>query len=152
MHPDTWRRLFKGDVSVSAVFNVLFGHFANRGRNKKKEEESEKKQENTPQRAAGKVAKASASESRNENTEAPKKHLSKLRTDLPVLMLYGTADPDAPAALTYFGDYSRGNKLPIKFIEIEGANHNFSSDQWMDEVKALSQDFLQDPRSLSTEK
>jgi hypothetical protein len=45
-------------------------------------------------------------------------------------MVYGTADPDAPAALAYYGDYAAEHKLPVEFRRIEGANHNFSAAAW----------------------
>jgi pimeloyl-ACP methyl ester carboxylesterase len=138
----TWRRLFRGDVSIKGVFNVLFGHFLNRGRNRRKEEASEPENVNASQRVAGKTAKSTATESRTQGGEAPKKHLAKLRADLPALMVYGTADPDAPAAQRYFGDYVQEKKLPVEMVEIEGANHNFSSAEWKARVGDLADAFL----------
>jgi pimeloyl-ACP methyl ester carboxylesterase len=138
----TWRRLFRGDVSLKGVFNVLFGHFLNRGRNRQKEEASEPDNVATSQRAAGKTAKSTATESRTQGGEAPKKHLAKLRADLPAMMVYGTADPDAPAAQRYFGDYVQEKALPVEMVEIEGANHNFSSAEWKARVGELADAFL----------
>lgn len=140
----TWKRLFRGDVSVKGVFNVLFGHFLNRGRNRRKEEGEAKPEETaSPRRALGKTAKSTAVESRTQGGEAPKKHLAKLRPDLPALMIYGTGDPDAPAAQTYFGDYVREHALPVELVEIAGANHNFSSAAWTQEVVDRAVAFLQ---------
>ncbi|MBT3287803.1 MAG: alpha/beta fold hydrolase [Victivallales bacterium] len=140
---DTWRRLFRGDVSVKGVCNVLFGHFLNRGRNRKKEGEQEQEEKPASSgRGAGKTAKAAATESRTQGGEAPKKHLAKLRADLPVLMVYGTSDPDAPAARTYFGDYVSEHGLPVDMVEIPGANHNFSSADWKRQVSELADSFL----------
>jgi pimeloyl-ACP methyl ester carboxylesterase len=138
----TWRRLFRGDVSMKGVFNVLFGHFLNRGRNKKKESAQGEPTESPASRAQGKTAKAAATESRSQEGEAPKKHLAKLRPDLPVLMVYGTADPDAPAAQRYFGDYVRERKLPVEMVEVPGANHNFSSAEWKQRIGELGDAFL----------
>lgn len=141
----TWRRLFRGDVSIKGVCNVLFGHFLNRGRNRRKEEgaATEDGKTEAPRRAAGKTAKSAAVESRSQGAEAPKTHLTKLKPNLPVLMVYGTADPDAPAAKTYFGDYVREQNLPLDIVEIPGANHNFSSAEWTAEVETLAAEFLQ---------
>lgn len=140
----TWRRLFRGDVSIKGVCNVLFGHFLNRGRNRRKEEGTPQPEsaDDKPKRALGKTAKAAAVESRSQGAEAPKTHLAKLKPELPVRMVYGTADPDAPAAKVYFGDYAREHRLPLEIVEIPGANHNFSSVEWTAKVADLATDFL----------
>jgi pimeloyl-ACP methyl ester carboxylesterase len=140
----TWRRLFRGEVSIKGVCNVLFGHFLNRGRNRRKEEGAAQPEtaDEKPKRALGKTAKAAAVESRSQGAEAPKTHLAKLKSNLPVLMVYGTADPDAPAAKAYFGDYAREQQLPLEIVEIPGANHNFSSADWTEKVAGLALDFL----------
>lgn len=137
---ETWRRLFQGDVHLKQVGNVLFGHLLKRGANKRKEGEGQKPAGESATAGAeaprlkGQVAKATAAESRLQGKEAPKKYLAHLRPDLPGLMFYGTADPDAPAAMTYFGDYIRENKLPMRIEVLEGANHNFSSQTWLEEI------------------
>ncbi|MGI5923577.1 MAG: alpha/beta hydrolase [Lentisphaeria bacterium] len=152
---ETWRRLFQGDVHLKQVANVLFGHLFKRGANKRKEGESAKDANGAASKDAGdaaaasgasrvkgQVAKAAASESRLQGKEAPKTHLTKLRADLPGLMFYGTADPDAPAAMTYFGDYIRENKLPMRIEVLEGANHNFSAQAWLDSIARQSLEFM----------
>ena len=138
----TWRRLVRGDVSLKGVFQVLFGHFLKRGRNRRKEEGEPDRRETPASRAAGKSVRAATTESRTQGGEAPKKHLEKLRKDLPALMVYGTADPDAPAARAYFGDYAREHALPVEMVEIAGANHNFSSAEWKDRIAELAIAFL----------
>ena len=57
-------------------------------------------------------------------------------------MLYGLADPDAAAAIKYFGDYINENKLPIQMHTIEGANHNFSSLEWRRTIEGHMLSFL----------
>lgn len=147
---DTWSRLCRGDVRVGQVFNVLFGHFLKRGRNRRKEGAGAESAgvavgaAKAPGGAAiGRTAKASTQESRKAGQEAPKKHLANLRKDLPVLMVYGTADPDAAAARPYFGDYARERGLPVEFVEIPGASHNFTSVAWKDELGRLATAFLE---------
>jgi len=145
---DTWSRLCRGDVRVGQVFQVLFGHFLKRGRNRRKEGapaagDAAKAPSGGSGAALGRTAKASAQESRKAGQEAPKKHLANLRQDLPVLMVYGTADPDAGAARPYFGDYARERGLPIEFVEIPGASHNFTSLAWKDDLGRLATAFLQ---------
>jgi pimeloyl-ACP methyl ester carboxylesterase len=145
---DTWRRLCRGDVHLSQVANVLFGHFLKKGRNRRKEGDSAATATAPappPSGAAGlgRTAKATATESRGQAKEPPKKHLANLRPDLPALMVYGTADPDAPAALTYFGDYARAKKLPVTFLEIPDASHNFPSMALKAQLAQLATDFLQ---------
>ena len=142
LRADTWTRFFKGDVKLKNVFNVIFGHFLKKGANKKKEGND------TPstQNAAGalpKAVKASAVESRSQSGEAPKKHLANLRPDLSGIMIYGTADPDAAAAIKYYGDYISEHHLPITIHTIEGANHNFSSSEWLGAVQNLLLEHLQ---------
>lgn len=152
---ETWRRLFQGDVHLKQVGNVLFGHLLKRGANKRKEGEDAKGTNagaakdagdnaaaSGASRVKGQVAKAAASESRLQGKDAPKKHLAKLRADLPGLMFYGTADPDAPAAMTYFGDYIREHKLPMRIEVLDGANHNFSSQAWLDAIARQTLEFM----------
>jgi len=141
---DTWSRLFRGDIHVGQVVNVLFGHFLKRGRNRRKEGEGQAAAAAVPAAGgvAGRTAKAAATESRAQGKEPPKKHLANLRPDLPALMVYGTADPDAPAALKYFGDYAREKKLPVEFVQVTGASHNFTSTAWKRELVRMTTDFL----------
>jgi pimeloyl-ACP methyl ester carboxylesterase len=124
---------------------VLVGHFLKKGRNRRKEGDAAAAPAAVPARAGagpGRTAKATTSESRGQAKEPPKKHLASLRPDLPALMVYGTADPDAPAALKYFGDYAREKKLPIEFLEIPDASHNFPSVALKAEIARLTAEFL----------
>ena len=139
---DTWSRFFKGDVSLKSVCNVIFGHLLKRGANKKKEEGSSEKTTEDGKNKLPKAAKAAAVESRSQGKEPPKKHLANLRPDLSGVMLYGLADPDATAAIKYFGDYINENKLPIQMHTIEGANHNFSSAEWRRTIEGHMLSFL----------
>lgn len=146
LNRETWTRLFRGDVHVGQVLNVLFGHFLRKGRNRRKEG-SPPAATPAPEvtgttSAPGRIAKASAAESRAQGKEPPRQHLANLRADLPARMVYGTADPDAPAALKYYGDYAREKKLPIEFVDIPGASHNFPSVAWKAQLAAMAADFL----------
>lgn len=135
---DSWRRLFKGEASLARVFRVLFRPFLKRGENRQKEEGQNA-------RAPGKSAKASTHESRlqqQNGSEPPRKYLANLKPDIRATMLYGTADPDAAAALSYYGAYVNQHKLPIVFSSIEGANHNFSSAEWHENVASAAADFI----------
>ena len=126
---ENWKRVFTGDASLSRVFRVIFRPFLKRGENRAKEG------------GVGTLVKAASCESRNSAAPPPVKHLAKLRKDIPILMLYGTADPDAAAARKYFGEYARKNALPISFAEIQGANHNFSSQTWQQQVLEIITNF-----------
>ncbi len=138
--PETWKRLFGGDVHLGQVFNVLFGHLLKRGANKKKEgtaaTTAPAAPPQHPESHKPQVAKPTQTESRL-GGEAPKAHLANLRPDLQGLMIYGLGDPDAVAAMDYFGSYVKENRLPIRFETIPGANHNFSSSQWRNHVADL---------------
>jgi pimeloyl-ACP methyl ester carboxylesterase len=143
MQGETWRRLCRGDLHLRQVANVLFGHFLKKGRNRRKEgAEAAATTAPAPAAGLGRTAKAAATESRGQTKEPPKKHLGSLRTDLPALMVYGTADPDAPAALKYFGDYAREKKLPLEFLEIPDASHNFPSMALKAHLARLATEFL----------
>lgn len=142
LRPQTWARLFKGEVKLKNVFNVIFGHFLNKNANKKKEGATK---DDTPKDATGKLpkaVKAAAVESRTQGKEPPKKHLANLKQSLPGIMVYGTADPDAEAAIKYYGSYIKEHKLPIAIKTIQNANHNFSSPEWLDEAFNLIHDNL----------
>ena len=133
----TWKRLFAGEASLARVFKVIFKPFLKRG-------ESKKHEEGTPAtETKSKTVKASNNESRLEaGKEPPKKYLASLRSDLRGVMVYGTADPDAAAALKYYGEHVEKEKLPIKFIRIDGANHNFSSAAWHRRIAEIASEFL----------
>ncbi|MBQ6473196.1 MAG: alpha/beta fold hydrolase [Victivallales bacterium] len=133
----TWLRLFRGEASLGRVLGVLLHPFLKRGESRRHEGEmaSGDAKSNTHGRGLGQSSRASAHESRLSDTgKAPRRHLAALRPDLPVLMVYGTGDPDAEAARRYFGDYARERNLPVRFLSIEKANHNYSSATWHRQV------------------
>ena len=74
--------------------------------------------------------------------EPPRKFLANLRPDLPGLFIYGAADPDAKAAVDYYGSYIAEHRLPIRIEHILGANHNFSSRLWFRQVADVTIAFL----------
>ena len=115
---ETWRRLCRGQVHPGAVLRVLCEHFRK------------------PCTAATAPADASAAAAK-----APTRHLSNLRPDVPVLMVYGTADPDTKAARRYFERYSEAHELAVRFEEIQDANHNFSSSEWTAALCRLVRDY-----------
>ena len=144
LRPDTWSRFVRGDVKLGNVFNVIFGHFLKKDANKKKEGAGTASAENTASAGNGlpKAVKASAVESRSQTKEPPKTHLANLRPDLPGIMIYGTADPDAAAAMKYYGDYIGQHHLPLPLKTIQGANHNFSSEEWRSQALQMLLDTL----------
>ena len=142
LNVNTWMRLFKGEASLARVFKVIFRPFLKRGENKKHEEGDAAAKPPCAQKSQ--TVKASNNESRLANgKEAPKKYLTGLRKDLRGVMVYGTADPDAASALKYYGEYVEQEKLPIKFVRIDGANHNFSSAAWHGRIAEIASEFLE---------
>lgn len=127
----TWKRFAQGELNFRQIGHVLFGHFF-----KKKSKETSSSS-NSP----GKVSKATNTESRKTG-DAPKTHLSNLSASTPVMMVYGSSDPDEEAAKAYFGNYAKTMKLPIHFERIEGANHNFSSEEWIEKAADLCERFF----------
>lgn len=117
---ETWRRLGRGQVHVGAVVRVLCGHF--------------RKPRTDPAAPAASATAAAAA-------KPPTRHLSNLRPDVAVMMIYGTADPDTKAARRYFERHSQAHELAVRFEEIQDANHNFSSTEWTAAVCRLVRDF-----------
>ena len=106
------------------MLNVLFGHFRKRSKEGAAQDESQAKGEAEPK-----------------DRPPPKEHLQKLRSGIPGLMVYGSADPDATAAQSYYRSFVDEHSLPIEFVEIEGAHHNFTSREWKDRIVRLTAEF-----------
>ncbi len=117
---ETWQRLLRGDIRYRQVFNVLFGHFR--------------------RHSAAREGRDATSEEAAPDAP-PKKHLANLLCGAPCLMVYGAADPDAAAARKYYEEYALEHDLPVRFVEVPGANHNFSSRAWKAEIARLSLEF-----------
>ncbi len=136
--PETWKRLCRGDVHLKQVAQVILNPLLRRQAGRRREG-----QPDTTKPAAPSVARATPSESRLQTgQEPPRKFLANLRPDLPGLLIYGTADPDAKAAVDYYGQYIAEHHLPIRIEHINGANHNFSSQVWLRQVAELTIAFL----------
>ncbi len=130
----TWQRFIQGDLNFRQIARVLFGHFRKRRLQSVAPEEKKST-------AAGKASAAAAVEGRH-SASPPRAHLEKLKAAGPVLMIYGTGDPDAGAARQYYQSFSVEHRLPVIFHEIAGANHNFSSQEWESSVYRLSLEFI----------
>ena len=136
--PETWKRLWRGDVNLKQVAQVILNPLLRRKAGKQREGQQDAAKPATPQ-----VARATQSESRLQpGQEPPRKFLANLRPGLPGLFIYGTGDPDAKAAIDYYGTYITEHSLPIRIEYINGANHNFSSQFWFNQVADLTLAFL----------
>ena len=126
----TWKRLFSGDASLKRALGVLFHPLMKKGESRRHE--------------IGKSTQATAQESRTDNTlPPPTRFLDALKTrKTPALMLYGTGDPDATSAQKYFGQFASKHTLPIDFLTLEDANHNFSSTRWHQQLGNACLDFI----------
>ncbi|NMA42384.1 MAG: alpha/beta fold hydrolase [Oligosphaeraceae bacterium] len=142
LRKETWKRLFAGDVRLTQVFRVLFAPLLKGKSNQKKEGAATTGSDNTKPDFSARSSKATKSESRLQQKAAPQSHLKNLRADLPVLMLYGTADPDAKSAAKYFGEYAEQEQLPLQIDYLEGADHNFTSQKFRQELKERVQEFF----------
>jgi len=137
---DTWKRLFAGDVRLRQVLRVILGPLFKRGQNCKKEG----KEPPSPARKPLPGLKAAVQEGRKDASKAPKTHLRNLRKDLPALFIYGSEDPDARPAEKYYREYTEENNLPAIFRTLIGANHNFSSVAWRQQLLQEMLSFLQE--------
>ena len=136
--PETWKRLCHGDVNLKQVAKVILNPLLHRHAGRRREGQPDAPKPATPQ-----VAKAAQSESRlRPGQEPPRQFLANLRPNLPGMLIYGTADPDAKAAVDYYGQYIAEHRLPIRIEHIHGANHNFSSRIWFRQVADLTISFL----------
>jgi pimeloyl-ACP methyl ester carboxylesterase len=115
---ETWRRLVRGDINLKMVFKVLSRPFLKRGENAAREQ------------GVAAPKPASPSTPSTAKTPAPTRFLDHLRADLPAFMVYGENDPDTPASLAYYRRHVEAQNLPVRFLLIPGANHNFSSVAW----------------------
>jgi len=131
--PETWRKLRRGNVNFRQVYNVLFGHF------RKKKVTADGSGTSYPS-----GADETADVKDKEQTGPPQKHLEKLRVGVPVRMVYGTADPDAKTARAYYEAFANRHSLPVDFVEINGANHNFSSMAWKQQLSELAVAFCRE--------
>lgn len=124
LQPETWRRLWRGEARIGRVLHVLFGHFARKPK--------------LLDDAGAAAAPAGAPAPSSVRQAAPKTHVANLRRDLPVLMIYGAADPDTRAARAYYETHASENAVPIEFVELAAANHNFSSIDWTAAIGRLA--------------
>ena len=126
----TWKRLFNGEASLARAFRVLLHPLTRRDESRRHE--------------IGQTSKATAQESRLEGGKpAPTRFLNALKERKnPALMIYGTGDPDATAAQKYFGDFAARETLPIQFMTLDGANHNYSASRWHRELCTACADFI----------
>lgn len=129
-HPETWRKLVRGDIHFRQVFAVLFGHFRSRS--------AAHEHPSTPETTGSDTAST-------RQAGPPKKHLANLLCRVPCLMVYGSADPDAAAARKYYQEYAEEHELPVRFVDVPGANHNFSSRAWKAKIIRLSLEFCEKP-------
>ena len=139
-NPETWTRLVRGDINIKQVFNVLFGHFRHR------DKETTQPETETPTEKTRTRATPDPSLEGRKQKDPPRKHLENLTRGTPARMIYGGADPDADASRQYFGSFAEERGLPIEIVDVDGANHNFSSRRWTEEIVRLSIDFC---RSVS---
>lgn len=113
---ETWRKFFRGEIFFRSIGKVLFGHYF------------VKKDDALAQDAEP------ASEDHRKNLR---------RVSCRTEMIYGDADPDFEASHAYFSEYQAKHGLNMHFHVITGANHNYFSLAWKDEITARLLDFVQ---------
>ena len=123
---DTWARCLRGELDFGQILHVLFGHFKDRGKSRAPVEAS-------ATAAPGRVNRPAGEEGRT-TSAPPTRHLHKLKSGVPALMIYGGSDPDAGPARSYYESFAREHDLPVEFRELASANHNFSSCEWTQTV------------------
>jgi pimeloyl-ACP methyl ester carboxylesterase len=62
----------------------------------------------------------------------------------PLLFLYGTADPDTKPSVEHYRRLTERHRLPAHFHLVEGANHNFYSQEWHREVIEVTGAWLEE--------
>lgn len=100
----TWKKLFGGAINWRMVRKVLFGHYG------------QSKDESDPKRSDRDILAGMA------------------ELEAPMLFVYGTADPEGMAARPQFEQVCTQAGLPVRFDEIDGANHDYYSLAWEQEL------------------
>ncbi len=141
---ETWMRLCRGDVNLKQVAKVILNPLLHRQANRRREGQAAADTAKNAAPETPRTAKAAQNESRLQaGKEPPRQFLANLRPELPGLLVYGAADPDAKAAIDYYGKYIAEKNLPIRIEQIPGANHNFSSRNWFRQVAEMTVSFLE---------
>jgi len=113
---ETWRRFFKGRISLGGVANVLFGHYA-------KEEGPEK---------------ANPKDSERDIMAALRQYRGR------VLFTYGGRDPESVEAKGVYEPFCSESGIRAEFQVVEGSNHNFYGREWKRQVIERSASFLEE--------
>jgi pimeloyl-ACP methyl ester carboxylesterase len=165
----TWEKLARGEIHYGQIARVLFGHFRKRSKEASpvagdagslSAAPADRRQASlelaggapmSPEAGGGRPPPGATTAAREGASATgakapPRQHLAKLECGVRALMVYGTADPDAAAAKEYYGSFVRERRLPVEFVDIPLANHNFSSREWLSEVVRLSTDFCRSCR------
>ena len=115
--PETWKRLWRGDVNLKQVAQVILNPLLRRKAGKRGRTRRAKPA--TPQWRAPRSRKAASSRvrSRPQSRQSPPRparvvHLRHRRSD-------------AKATIDYYGTHITEHSLPIRIEHINGANHNF---------------------------
>ncbi len=117
---ETWKKLVRGGIDFRTIFQIITKPLR---RNKKKA-----------------PAKATAKE---ETTET--RPIDNLLLNRPkALMLYGDTDPDYEGSRAYYEGFAEQQKYPIRILTIAGANHNFYSMEWTEQIINELKGFLKE--------
>ena len=117
---ETWRKLLRGAINFGMIRRVLFG----KGDLKKNDEGRNPKDSSRDIMAAFAQYRGEA------------------------LFAYGGNDPEAPGAREVYESFCRARGIPSEFVIVEGANHNFYSERWRQELlESTANWLLQDYRS-----
>lgn len=100
----TWQKLMGGQIGWSGIARTLFGH----------------------------LRRTSDDGITEAGEQDPRANLSGYRGL--VMMVYGDADPDFTASFDYYQTYAEKAGIPLRFSCIKGANHNFYSCAWKQQI------------------
>ncbi len=115
--PQTWKKLVEGKVNFGAIGKVLFGHY-------RREEEKDGKKSNPKDSSRDIMDEFSSFKGA-------------------VLYVYGGGDPEAAGARQAYEPFCRERGIRAEFHTIEGANHNYYSLEWKEEIIGRSATFLE---------
>ncbi len=111
---ETWRKVFRGEIDYGTILKILL----------------------RPLRRS-KSPKVEESKSRR-----PLDNL--LLHQPPLLMIYGEADPDYLASRKYYEAFAHRHEYPMQIKTIPGANHNFYSLAWKQQIINELADFIKE--------
>ncbi|HID07277.1 MAG TPA: alpha/beta fold hydrolase, partial [Armatimonadetes bacterium] len=148
----TWRKLFAGQLQFGIILRVLFGRTDEQPMRKEESDANrvERKHE-ADRKSITQPADAAPVEALERDREQLEAILAQFMKQFakPVLMVYGTNDPDTNPATAWYRDIFESTGAPHHVHLVHGANHSYYSVAWEQEVFDVTRTWLEQLASES---